>query len=237
MVTEYNEFNSLQPDDINLCPICGQRIVYAPSRYAGDRGIWSNAVKVEGEEGWFYPKVDYRTVAHECPAPHTLTVLKITRTETSQKVKLSNGKSYPVSLAWYFEEGKSKVVITKKGAVACLHDLLGHPRLTMRRGRFSIDDGPIYAGYTTDRHWNGWAMPYFTREECERMGTDTTARCATEYLRYDPKADAYRYFDGCGKDTDDNVDVWPGEDIFADGGIVHVYGIGAGCWIWENENE
>lgn len=39
----------------------------------------------------------------------------------------------------------------------------------MFKGKFQIEDGPIYEGYTNGNHWNGWACPYFTREAADEI--------------------------------------------------------------------
>ena len=36
--------------------------------------------------------------------------------------------------------------------------------LYARKAKFNIEDGPEFIGYTDGANWNGWAMPYFTRD-------------------------------------------------------------------------
>lgn len=45
----------------------------------------------------------------------------------------------------------------------------------MFKGKFQIEDGPIYEGYTNGNHWNGWACPYFTREVADQIAREVNA--------------------------------------------------------------
>lgn len=37
--------------------------------------------------------------------------------------------------------------------------------ITLRRAKFGFDDGPDFDGWHNNRRrWNGWGMPYFTKE-------------------------------------------------------------------------
>jgi hypothetical protein len=102
------------------------------------------------------------------------------------------------------------------------------------RSFFTIDGGPVVEGYTYRGHWNGWAVPFFNKEQADRV--------AIAYKgRYLPAQDAYQ-FSGDGypltKDTkDEDTDIFPGEDLVIDGNTLHVYPIGGGCWCWDDEAE
>jgi hypothetical protein len=76
-------------------------------------------------------------------------------------------------------------------------------------------------GFHDGQTWNGWAMPFLTRETAERVAPLHDGV-------YDPALDAFRTPDGFGGE-----DLWPGQDItFADGTSAHVYPLGAGFWTW-----
>lgn len=93
----------------------------------------------------------------------------------------------------------------------------------MRKSLFQINDGPIYMGYTSGALWNGWATPYFTLEEAQKIQTSIPR------LLYDVNKDEFRIkYDG-----DDEPYIWKGEDIQTVDGIKHLYGIGAYSHIWD----
>lgn len=93
----------------------------------------------------------------------------------------------------------------------------------MRKSVFYIDGGPAYIGYTNGDRWNGWATPYFTYEEAEKIQTSMPR------LLYDVNKDEFRIkYDG-----DDEPYIWKGEDIQTVDGKLHLYGIGAYSHIWD----
>lgn len=96
-----------------------------------------------------------------------------------------------------------------------------------KESRFQIDGGPVFNGYTTGQHWNGWAMPYFTLE----VGLEITkSHGSDEYpARYDEATDTFVFEMG-----EDGPDLFKGQDIDIDGQILHLYPIGAGYWIWDD---
>lgn len=98
-------------------------------------------------------------------------------------------------------------------------------------GFFQIDDGVIYEGFhDPDARWNGWAMPYFTREVANLV--------ASEIPQLEDKS-PYAYFEG------DTCYVWDYgleeyeayEPTTLEGVDELVYGIGAGSWIWDNASD
>ena len=98
----------------------------------------------------------------------------------------------------------------------------------MRKSLFYIDGGPIYTGYTNGDRWNGWATPYFTLDEAQRLQADWNRE--TEFpMLYDVSKDEFRVkYDG-----DDEPYIWKGEDIQTVDGKLHLYGIGAYSHIWD----
>ena len=97
------------------------------------------------------------------------------------------------------------------------------------RAKFSIDgmEG-TFAGWTDGRNWNGWDMPRFESPEAQRL----VASLGTDVGKYDPTADAFITEMEAGE-----PETWPTEIIhLPDGGTVKVYPIGAGSWIWEEED-
>lgn len=99
----------------------------------------------------------------------------------------------------------------------------------MRKSAFAIcEDHNAYIGYTSGRLWNGWATPYFTYEEAQRLQADFNQNAESPML-YDVTKDEFRVkYDG-----DDEPYIWKGEDIQTVDGIKHLYGIGAYSHIWD----
>lgn len=99
----------------------------------------------------------------------------------------------------------------------------------MRKTLFQINDGPIYMGYTSGARWNGWATPYFTLEEAQKLQAEFNQDVESPML-YDVNKDAFilKYED------DDEPYIWEGEDIKTEDGIKHLYGIGAYSHIWDD---
>ena len=99
----------------------------------------------------------------------------------------------------------------------------------MRKSVFALcEDHNAYIGYTSGRLWNGWATPYFTLEEAQRLQADFNKGIDTPML-YDVAKDEFRIqYDDC-----DEPYIWKGEDIQTVDGIKHLYGIGAYSHIWD----
>ena len=99
----------------------------------------------------------------------------------------------------------------------------------MRKALFQINEGPIYMGYTNGARWNGWATPYFTFEEAQKLQAEFNQDVQSPML-YDVSKDVFilKYED------DDEPYIWEGEDIETEDGIKHLYGIGAYSHIWDD---
>jgi hypothetical protein len=98
----------------------------------------------------------------------------------------------------------------------------------MRKSVFYIDGGPAYIGYTNGDRWNGWATPYFTYEEAQKLQAEFNQGDGLRMF-YDCQADKFilQY------DDDDEPYIWEGEDIQTVDGKLHLYGIGAYSHIWD----
>lgn len=103
----------------------------------------------------------------------------------------------------------------------------------MRKSVFALDCDPnAYIGYTNGTLWNGWATPYFTLEEAQRLQADFN-KGIDNPMFYDVNKDEFRLkYDG-----DDEPYIWKGEDIQTVDGIKHLYGIGAYSHIWDELGE
>jgi len=97
-----------------------------------------------------------------------------------------------------------------------------------RRSSFGIEGvDRIFHGWTDGRLWNGWSMPWFDFEEAKNVAT---AVCP-QSCRYDATVDSF-----VTTMADSEEEHWPGELVdMPDGGAITLYPVGAGSWIWEEE--
>jgi len=95
----------------------------------------------------------------------------------------------------------------------------------------------MFEGYTDGSNWNGWATPYFTYEEGERImdaitelhKQDDELPIRGEVGYYDEAEDAF-IVPGEG---DNEAEIFYGMDIKINGKKIRVYPIGNGSWIWD----
>lgn len=112
-----------------------------------------------------------------------------------------------------------------------------NPRQVGIGGEFAVE-----AAFVEDRHWNGFAMPYFDRESVDKIA----AWCEQERNEYGDDASSLLEWDGdelyeVRRYDDPEVEAEHGERskistiTLADGSVV--YGVGAGSWVWNEEDE
>lgn len=89
--------------------------------------------------------------------------------------------------------------------------------------KVAIDDTDSIPAYLdpNDR-WNGFARPYFRKEDA-RLINDVLEAIGDERLVYNEQDDCFDLFDG-----HERIEWYYGVDI--DG--MHLYPIGAGSWVW-----
>lgn len=97
-----------------------------------------------------------------------------------------------------------------------------------RKSTFNIDDGEMIEGYTNGATWNGWACPNFNLENAMILASQFSEYDSSKML-YDTQKDTFFY----QVDGEEIVEEWTGKDIEVDGEIIHVYPIGAYCWVWD----
>ena len=98
----------------------------------------------------------------------------------------------------------------------------------MRKTKFVIDTNEqTYEGYTDGRRWNGWECPWFTKEVADGMMRDLNKEGVE--AKYDSETDSYIIKVECY----DEPDIFDGYDVETEDGSMHLYPIGAWCWIWE----
>ena len=93
--------------------------------------------------------------------------------------------------------------------------------------KVQIEDGPEYDCWLIQEDtWNGWARPHFTKEVSDKIMVDFNASSSESKIRYDAQQDEFVYEDPVNYPGEaENI---PGEDIEGK----HLYGLGAGSWIW-----
>ena len=114
--------------------------------------------------------------------------------------------------------------------------------MEMRKSRFCIcDDEVAFVGYTSGYLWNGWATPYFTKEVADEILSTQNQNYIDNkmdkdgyYAVYNAEKDQYEFYD---PDYDDGPYTVEGEDCETVDGKLHLYGVGAYCWIWDEVEE
>jgi hypothetical protein len=100
--------------------------------------------------------------------------------------------------------------------------------LAWKADKFDIEGGPSFAGWHRGDNWNGWACPYFEKAEADRVLAEMGN--GWEVAKFDAEKDAYVFLsEGC---REDEQDVFKGEDVEINGKKMHLYPVGAYCWIW-----
>lgn len=100
--------------------------------------------------------------------------------------------------------------------------------MKMRRTIFTIGESEqYYEGYTDNRLWNGWECPWFTKEVADRMIDDLNKDGVLS--TYNTEADSYTV----NFEDLDTTDIFEGRDMETVDGTLHLYPIGAWCWVWD----
>lgn len=110
------------------------------------------------------------------------------------------------------------------------------PQLHMvaRPAAFTINESPEFYGFTFGDTWNGWATPFFPKDQAERFAAyndreiETHGRSGFDRVRYDPKRDAYLL-----TNEDGDFDVVEPQVIETTEGRRKVWPIGAWSYVWE----
>ena len=96
---------------------------------------------------------------------------------------------------------------------------------------FTIDGiADAYIGYTKGDHWNGWACPYFEVNEAMLIMQQYNESDPDSVMLYSESSDTFMLYDRDNKELTE----WKGGNHQTTDGIKHLYGIGAGYWIWDD---
>lgn len=98
----------------------------------------------------------------------------------------------------------------------------------MRVAEFALDflDNVTFEGYTQGEWWNGFACPYFSFEQAQRIVT--AWRGKGWGARYDAEVDTFLFEMNVGTKTSD-FEAYSGMDF----GKRKYYRVGAFSWIWD----
>lgn len=88
-----------------------------------------------------------------------------------------------------------------------------------------MDQNVSFDALSNGDRWNGWAKPYFTRE----VGLELCK--IIPGLTYDEIRDSFKHEDDDGLAED--ADYFDSVQILVDGKERSLYGIGWGCWTWD----
>lgn len=89
--------------------------------------------------------------------------------------------------------------------------------------------GSVRAAMIEDRRWNGWAMPWFTREEAARIAAASNALVAEWGT---DAASAFAWDGDRLIESREGEESWEVPTVERSG--VTLYGVGAGSWCWSN---
>ncbi len=97
----------------------------------------------------------------------------------------------------------------------------------MKQSRFVIDTfpGQSFKGYSSNEEWNGWACPYFTFEEAQKIVHAQNSEGTKAW--FDEKNDQFIF------EMRGDKEFYP---AFQENGQ-KLYPIGNGSWIWEESND
>lgn len=99
---------------------------------------------------------------------------------------------------------------------------------------FKLDGlGGEYQGFFKGQRWNGWAVPFFTKEVADQI-LDDLIENGVGSVWYTEADDTFYYhiYDGEIEEFED-VEWTEGHNLEIDGQLVRVYSIGGHSWIWD----
>jgi hypothetical protein len=92
-----------------------------------------------------------------------------------------------------------------------------------------LDEGTQLEGFSNGMRWNGWAMPYFSREAGLRLCTMLPS------LRFDADRNAFVSF--CDDYPEgEQEEVFEACAVVVSGSPLELYPIGTGSWTWDEED-
>lgn len=110
-------------------------------------------------------------------------------------------------------------------------------KMTFKKRLVSIDgvDTPadLWAYVVQGERWNGWALPFFVKEQADRVMVAFNKQPDVQHIDYVAYRDEYLAFD-C-ESPHENPEVFIPEAIEVDGLVIHAYPLGAWGWTWDDD--
>jgi hypothetical protein len=101
--------------------------------------------------------------------------------------------------------------------------------------KFYFDEMPSHIGYSSNNYWNGWAMPYFTKEVAFDVIDEIVADGFSKAWYVEADDTFYIHLHQGDSTIDPEMVEWAeGKDILVNGELVHVYQLGDG-WTWNTD--
>lgn len=88
--------------------------------------------------------------------------------------------------------------------------------------------GQVFNGFTQGETWNGWACPFFTHDEAQKIVTAHKEHGLNAY--YDQESDGFAFE---VESSGDDYDIFSSVEV----ANMKLYPVGTGCWIWEEVAE
>lgn len=89
-----------------------------------------------------------------------------------------------------------------------------------------------FEGFTKDEEWNGWACPYFTFDQAQKVLKNYNELCQIigqkNLSYYDASTDAFVFPQGSEDKSEAFAAITEDDQKY--------YPVGAFCWIWEEDN-
>ena len=101
-----------------------------------------------------------------------------------------------------------------------------------RKSNFSIDGlRGTFDGYTNDMSWNGYAVPFFEKDQADLILKEVQETFPDSNSYFDKDT----YYIGVFDDEELSYDEFKGVDVETKEGTKHVYPIGCYSWTWEEK--
>ncbi len=95
---------------------------------------------------------------------------------------------------------------------------------TAQKIKVTIDDVNIFDAWSLEEVWNEWAIPYFEKQEADRVAK-------VHSCKYNVIKDAYEF------EQDGEIEEFESVTIDTPEGPKKVYSIGGGSWIWDKKDD
>ena len=174
-------------------------------------GQWSNGDMTTG------PEIPWPVDSHGEPLEGRISAKHFQVTHSCGHVgTLEMGSVNPDGLEW---------IINIERATRC--GACRRAAVRYRPGFVSICDSPAFPCYLSSETWNGWAMPFFTREQLPAY-MEWQRSVGFHLVEFQENIDSV-----VTMENKDESEAWGAEDIEIGWLTLHTYPVGTGSWTWE----